>query len=103
MNRILAAWQQHTAHPYLPRTLANILRRAGFRMEKEQVIPLLNASYDRNTYSNRLVDLIVPLVTNRRRITRAEAETWSQKLRQSGERGDYFFSLNRYLFLATKS
>jgi arsenite methyltransferase len=102
MNRILAAWEQHAADAYLPRTMATKLSRAGFRVESQQIIPLFNPSYDPNTYSNRIIDLIVPFVTGRNGITRDEAEGWAQTLRQAGQRGEYFFSLNRYLFVAKK-
>jgi len=102
MNRVLAAWEQHAAHPYLPRAMANRLRRVGLRVESMTIIPLFNAEYDPNTYSNRVIDLIVRFVIDRNAITRDEAEAWARELRQSGERGEYFFSLNRYLFVATK-
>jgi SAM-dependent methyltransferase len=102
MSRILAAWEQHAADVYLPRTLANKLCRAGFRMQSQQVIPLFNPSYDANTYSNRMIDLIVAFVAGRNGITRDEAEGWAKDLRQTGEQGEYFFSLNRYLFIAQK-
>jgi ubiquinone/menaquinone biosynthesis C-methylase UbiE len=102
MNRVLAAWEKHAPHPRLPRTLAGRLRAAGFRIESVQVLPLLNASFDDNTYSNRLIDLIASFVTARGLIEPAEADTWAADLRAAGTRGDYFFSLNRYLFLATK-
>lgn len=102
MRRILAAWEQHAADVYLPRTLANKLARAGFRMQSQQIIPLFNPSYDPNTYSNRIIDLIVPFVSGRNGITRDEAEEWAKDLRQAGKQGDYFFSLNRYLFTVQK-
>jgi len=102
MSRILAAWEQHAADSYLPRTLAGRLSRAGFRVESQQVIPLFNPAYDRNTYSNLMIDLIASFVVGRNGITRDEAEAWAGELRQSGERGEYFFSVNRYLFLARR-
>jgi hypothetical protein len=55
-----------------------------------------------NTYSNRLIDLIVAFVVERGKITRDEAEAWASGVRQLGERGLYFFSLNRYVFLAVR-
>lgn len=102
MNRVLAAWDEHATDPYLPRTLANRLRRAGFSVESQQVMPLFNEHYDVNTFSNRVIDLIVSFVVSRGKITRDEAETWARELRQFGEQGEYFFSLNRYLFLAKR-
>lgn len=101
-KRVLAAWDEHATDPYLPRTLANRLRRAGFSVESQQVMPLFNADYDANTYSNRVIDLIVSFVVGRGKITRDEADTWAREIRQLGERGEYFFSLNRYLFLAER-
>lgn len=101
-KRVLAAWDEHATDPYLPRTLADRLRRAGFSIVSPRVMPLLNADYDVNTYSNRLIDLIVAFVVERGKITRDEAEAWASGVRQLGERGLYFFSLNRYVFLAVR-
>jgi hypothetical protein len=63
---------------------------------------LFNPGFDPDTYSNRLIDLIVPFVTGRMGIDADEAEAWAKDLRRTGEQGDYFFSLNRYLFVAKK-
>ena len=103
MNRILAVWEEHAADCHLPKTLAHRLRRAGFRVQAQQVIPFLNADFDPNTYSNRIIDLIVAFVADRGGITRQEAQAWAQELRELGNRAEYFFSLNRYLFVATKA
>jgi ubiquinone/menaquinone biosynthesis C-methylase UbiE len=102
MNRILEAWGKHAADPRLPRTLANRLQRAGFRVTAQEIIPLFNADYDPDTYSNRVIDLIIPFVTSSDAIASDEAESWAQELRDMGERGEYFFSLNRYFFCAEK-
>jgi arsenite methyltransferase len=102
MNRILKAWEQHAADAHLPRTMANKLARAGFRVKSQQVAALFNPSYDLNTFSNRIIDIIVPFVAGRNGITREEAEGWAKDVRQTGEQGDYFFSLNRYLFVAER-
>lgn len=42
-------------------------------------------------------------VLGRQGITRDEVEAWTQDLEERGQEGDYFFSLNRYLFLADRS
>ncbi len=72
-------------------------------MQSQQVVPLFNPGYDPNTFSNRIIDIIVPFVSGRSGITRDEAEEWAKDLRQAGKQGDYFFSLNRYLFIAQKA
>lgn len=101
-RRILAAYTAHAADCYLPRTLANRLRRVGLRVEAQHVFPLFNPTYDPNSYSNRTIDAIVAFVAGREGITQAEADAWAQEVRQFAEHGEYFFSLNRYIFLATK-
>ena len=102
MDRVLAAWEEHAADPYLPRTLSNRLASTGLDVKLQEVVPLLNPGFVEDTYSNRLIDLIVSFVSDRSDISRDEAQSWADELRQSGADGQYFFSLNRYLFLATK-
>jgi len=100
MNRVLKVWEGHTSDPFLPRTLANRLSNAGFKVESREIIPIYNAKFNEETYSNRLIDLIVPFVVNTGKITNSEAEEWAKDLRERGQDGEYFFSLNRYFFLA---
>ncbi len=102
MNRILMAWEAHAPDPFLPRTLASKLNRSGFQVEEQKIIPLFNSEYDPDTYSNRMIDLIASFVVGRGGITQKEAKVWAQEVRSCGESGEYFFSLNRYFFLATK-
>lgn len=102
MNRILKAWEGHAADPFLPRTLANKLVHAGLQVQSQKIIPIYNPEFSQETYSNRLIDLIIPFVINTGNITKVEAEAWAQDLRERGQNGEYFFSLNRYFFLAKK-
>ncbi len=102
MIRVLSAWEQHAADSYLPRTMSNKLRHAGFQLDATKIIPVFNTAYDANTFSNQLIDSIVPFVTGRNGLTRDEAEAWAGEIRLAGKRGEHFFSLNRYLFLGKK-
>ena len=102
MNRILKAWEQHAADPFLPRTIAKKLNRAGFEVQAQKIIPIYNAEYNEDTYSNRMIDLIIPFVVGTGSVTKAEAGEWGKDLRERGKNGEYFFSLNRYFFLAKK-
>ena len=103
MNRVLLAWESHAPHPRLPRTLAGRLRRAGFRVDSQQVLPLFNSEFCQQSYSNQMIELIVSFVTVHAGISLAEGSKWAEDIRTAGGRGDYFFSLNRYAFLATKA
>jgi arsenite methyltransferase len=55
------------------------------------------------TYSLTNGRIMADFVLGRQRITRDEVEVWTQDLERLGQEGDYFFSLNRYLFLADRS
>ena len=103
MDRILLAWEAHSAHAHLPSTLARRLRAAGFHVRAVRVLPLFNAVLDENAFSARITDLIVKFVVSRGGVSQAEADAWVSDLRRAAERGEYFFSLNRYLFIADRS
>jgi ubiquinone/menaquinone biosynthesis C-methylase UbiE len=99
MARVLAAWMGHCAHPHLPRTLAPRLRAAGLEVRRVAVIPLLNTSYTADSYSGGMIPVIQRYAA-RHGVPQDEAEAWAEELRRLGAAGAYFFSLNRYLFLA---
>jgi arsenite methyltransferase len=99
MRRVLTAWDQHLADPYLPRRLTGLLTDAGFGTTHRAVLPLLNAGYRADTYSAGLIGFIRAFVPGRDGLTAAEVSAWAEDLVTLGE--DYFFSLNRYLFVAT--
>jgi SAM-dependent methyltransferase len=100
MRRVLEAWNEHLADPYLPRRLPGLLTAAGLELRTCSVIPLLNGAYDPNTFSAGLIDVIAGFVPGRDDVTEAEAAAWAEDLRGLG--ADYFFSLNRYVFAATR-
>lgn len=101
-RRVMEAWDEHLADPHLPRTLSGRLRRAGFDILRREAVPILNPEYNPGTYSAGMIGLIVPFVIGRRGVTKEEAKAWAEDLKALGERGEYFFSLNRYLFLVRK-
>jgi arsenite methyltransferase len=99
MARVLSAWDEHLAHRSLPRALPELLTEGGFRVERSVAVPLLNVGYDRDTYSAGMLELVAAFVTGRRGVDAGEADAWARDLRAMGPR--YFFSLTRYLFLAS--
>ncbi len=102
MDRIMAAWNEHFVHAGLPRVLSRRLREAGFTILRRAVVPLFNPELHEDTFSHGMIDLIAAFATGRKGVSEAEAQAWAAELRALGENGDYFFSLNRYLFLAQK-
>jgi arsenite methyltransferase len=100
MRRVLAAWDEHLVDPYLPRRLGRLLTDAGLRVTRRAVVPILNAGYDPDSYSANLIAFVSRFVAGRQRLTEADARAWGDDLVALGE--DYFFSLNRYLFVAVR-
>ncbi len=101
-DRIVEAWDRHLADPHLPRTLSAHLRAAGFGIADRKVHVILNPEYGPDSYSRRMLDIIVPFVIRHGGIEKDEAKAWAEELKELGDAGEYFFSLNRYLFVARK-
>jgi arsenite methyltransferase len=100
MRRVLAAWDRHLADPYLPRRLTGLLEEAGFSVTHRSAIPLLNAGYDPDTYSAGLIGFVAAFVPRHSDITAGDVAAWASDL--AGLGAGYFFSLNRYLFVAVR-
>jgi arsenite methyltransferase len=100
--RIAAAWNEHLPHPYLPRSLAPRLRAAGFEVREIRIVPLLNTAYDATTFSYNIAPLIAAFVPGRGGVSEDEATEWLNDLAELQHQGRYFFSVNRYLFAASR-
>jgi SAM-dependent methyltransferase len=100
MRRVIEAWDRHCPHPHLPRTLKPLLSAAGFEVTDVEAIVLVNDRYDANSYSHGMIGTLCNWA--KKHLDEATAHAWAQDLRVLGERGEYFFSLNRYLFKAVK-
>lgn len=100
MDRVLAAWDEHLADPHLPRRLRRLLVTAGLTPVDHSVLPMFNVGYNPDAFSADVIGIVADFVPGRGGVTADEAEAWRADLISLGE--DYFFSLNRYLFLAVK-
>jgi arsenite methyltransferase len=92
MQRVLLRWNGHLADPYLPRRLPRLLREARFELAEATIIPILNRGPDPAVFSRGVLPLIADFVGD---------PEWAADLHAMGD--DYFFSLNRYVFVAYRS
>lgn len=102
MERVLSAWGEHFVHAGLPRTLSRQLRDAGFTIRRRDVIPMFNPEYRDNTYGKGLLGIMASFAVGRKGVSQEEANAWIAEFSQLGKQGRFFFSLNRYLFVADK-
>lgn len=97
-NQIFKVWDQHLFDPNLPSKLSPMLLSEGFRICDVQIHPMLNLNYVEDSYSFGMISVIVPFVINVNENLRQIAKEWAKDLKELGEEGSYFFSLNRYVF-----
>jgi arsenite methyltransferase len=102
MKRVLSAWNEHFVHAGLPRTLSRQLRDAGFTIRQRDAIPMFNPEYRDNTYGKGLLAIMATFAVGRKGVSQEEADAWLAEFAQLGKQGKFFFSLNRYLFVADK-
>jgi arsenite methyltransferase len=102
MKRVLSAWDEHFVHAGLPRILSGHLRDAGFAIRQRDVIPMFNPEYHDNTYAKRALGMMASFAVGRRGVSHDEANAWLAEFAELGKQGKFFFSLNRYLFIADK-
>ena len=89
--------------PASARARCRQLEAAGLRVLRRDVIPLVNPSLHPNCYSHGILAAIAGFVSGRGGVSPEEAEAWLGEQRALGERGEYFFSINRYLFGAVRA
>lgn len=101
MQRVIEAFGEHCPHPHLPCTLGPRLAAAGLRVAAQEVFVLHNSRYHPDTYGHGIIDFIAAFVPGHG-VSAEETAAWTEDLRRRGAENDYFFSLNRYFFLAER-
>lgn len=101
MARLLKVWDGHLADPHLPETLGRKLTNAGFQNVRAEAVVPVETTYDPSSVSAILMKFVVGYVVSQG-IAQSEADAWADDLCTLGACGDYFFSLNEYIFTADK-
>jgi arsenite methyltransferase len=101
-DTVMRAWDEHLAHPSLPRTLAARMRAAGFVDVRMEAHAFATADYDPDGYGPALIPFIGRFVADRRGLTVDDAAAWVAEQRELGERGVFYFASTQLCFTATK-
>jgi arsenite methyltransferase len=103
MRRVLSAWDEHLAHPSLPRTLGAQMRSAGLVDVRFEGHLFATDQRSRDAYGGAsTVSAVANFVAGRNGLSADDAAAWKADLRELGERGEYFFSCVQFCFMATK-
>ena len=63
---------------------------------------MFNPEFADNTYGKGMLAMMASFAVGRKDVSQSEADAWLAEFTTLGARGEFFFSLNRYLFLAAK-
>ena len=99
---IIDAWDTTVASPNLPVRLGGLLLEKRFHSVKSEAIPLLNSEYLPDTFSANAIKWLPKTAYKRGVISRAQGKLWVEDLEQLGKTKNYFFCVNRFLFIAHK-
>lgn len=102
MDRFIQIWKQRYVNATVARLFPRCLREAGFTIEHADAIPIVELVPDVASYSGSQVDEVAKFVGSKGGLSPEEATSWAEDLRALAGRGEYFFALNRYLFVARK-
>jgi arsenite methyltransferase len=100
-RRMMEARLAEFAEPHLPPRIPGLLQRAGLRLARAEVIPLLDLRGAPGSFSRDMIGLTRAAAV-RHGVPREEAEAWEADLRARTGDGDWFFSVNRYCFVAIR-
>jgi arsenite methyltransferase len=99
MDRVLAVWDEHLAHPSLPRSLSAGLRAAGFEDVRMEGHAFATAELSQETYGGAALPVIERYV---REQGSDDVEAWAAEQRALGERGEFYFACLQFCFSATR-
>ena len=105
MDRMLAVWDDHLANPHLPATVGRSMQSAGFTIRRVEIVPMLSSHFQPVSYAAGIMRAIYGFTrTNAARhgLDAQEVQAWFDDQQQLIAQGAFFFSVNRYVFLATK-
>ncbi|MAM94266.1 methyltransferase domain-containing protein [Parvibaculum sp.] len=105
MDRVLLCWDDHLADPHLPATLGAGMRKAGFGMLRVEIVPMLSPQWQPVSYAAGIMKSIRGYAMangERHGLSGEEVQAWYDDQLRLAERGEFFFSVNRYAFLGVR-
>lgn len=101
MDRVINAWTDVYANPYLGSQLTSYLHDAGLSVEAVEPNSILNTHLD-ETFAGFLIDLFRGHLTATDGFEPDDIEAWEHDLRDLEAAGETFFNLTQYLYHVRK-
>jgi len=101
-RQILDTWDETVSSPNLPSRLIPMLNKTGFSAIRVQAIPVLNASYNENSFGGSMLRYMADNAVKQKLLDRKSADQWLQGIVDLADQQAFFFCVNRFLFTAVK-
>lgn len=101
-QRMFEAWNDAVPSPKLPVQLGPLLRAQGFTAIRVEPIPILNTSYRPDNFAVDTLKWVAHYAQEQGAVSEEEALAWLEDLFRLGEKSEFFFCVNRFLFTAVK-
>lgn len=102
MQTVLNAWRGHFIHPDLPGRLPKLMQDAGFTLTYAGGTPVVNTSLEPGQYATDMVSTIAKFAQRRGGVAPAACEGWLNEQQSLAADGAFFFSITRFVFVASK-
>jgi SAM-dependent methyltransferase len=105
MDRVLKVWDGHLHDPHLPARLGPLLRAAGFEVRRVEVFPMLSPVWQPVSYAAGIIRSVRDYALRHGEsagLSANDVARWWEDQQALIAKGEFFFSLNRYIFLATR-
>lgn len=101
-QKIFKSFQKPIPNPNLPTKLSPMLRKHGFGAIKIEAISIINTGYTSANFSRGVIRWASDMAVTEKDISEKEAAAWVADIEAKAETGEFFFSVNRYLFSAVR-
>lgn len=101
-RRIVLQWSDHEADGWQGRRIYEYLKRSGFKNIEGGVYTMFESSFGRESYAFLLTEIITDYLDRSEKMSRSELDDWIADLKSKFGEGHFYFSLNRYAFVAAK-
>ena len=102
MARVLESWKQRYGNAHIGRVLPGALRRAGFAIEGAEPVTIVELAATEEDYGGGQLKEVAKYIAGGQGEIAAEAQAWKDEQLALEASGEYFFSLNRYLFVVRR-
>lgn len=102
MTSVLSTWRSHFFHSDLPGRLPKLIRNAGFELRHTGGTPVVNTAMAKDTYAGDVMYTIAKHAERKGGIAPEICAAWLEEQKTLDAQGAFFFSITRFLFLATK-